>query len=113
MSETRKLQRIGNTLYVSIPKSWTKTMNLKQRDKVKLISQPDNSLCICPDNIKENPREIVLKIKDKTSKQSLKRELIAAYVDGFDLIKLKAEKRITDEQQINIRIIVNHLFGWK
>jgi phosphate uptake regulator len=86
-------------------------MKLKQGDKLKLIPQPDKSLCICSANTKERPREIILRIKDKKSNHSLKREIVAAYVDGFDIIKLKAEERIAEEQQEKIREIVNHLFG--
>lgn len=111
MFETRKLQRIGNTLYVSLPKAWSNTIHLKQGDKVNLIPQPNDSLCICSANIKEKPREIILRIKDKTSIHSLRREIVAAYVDGFDIIKLKAEEKIAEEQQDNIRDIANHLFG--
>ncbi len=111
MSETRKLQRIGKTLYVSIPKSWTSVMQLRQGDKVKLIPQPNDSLCICSADTRERPREILLRIKAKDSIQSLKREIVAAYVDGFDIIKLKPKEKITEEQQENIREIVDHLFG--
>jgi phosphate uptake regulator len=111
MSETRKLQRIGNTLYVSIPKSWTNMIQLKQGDKVKLIPQLDDSLCICSADTRERPREITLKIEAKASIHSLKREIIAAYVDGFDIIKLKAKERIAQEQQETIREIVDNLFG--
>ena len=111
MSETRKLQKIGNTLYVSIPKAWTTTMNVKQGDKVVLIPQPDHSLCISSAKTKEETREITLTIKSKDSMHSLKREIVAAYVDGFDIIKLKAKERITEEQQESIRDTVNHLFG--
>lgn len=111
MSESRKLQKIGNTLYVSIPKSWTTIMKMKQGDKVTLIPQPDNSLCIFSTNIKEKPREIILKINNKDSMHSLKREIVAAYIDGFDIIKLKAKERISEENQERIRDTVNHLFG--
>jgi len=111
MSETRKLQRIGKTLYVSIPKSWTTVMQLKKGDKVKLIPQSDDSLYIYSADTRERPREIILRIKAKDSTHSLKREIVAAYVDGFDIIKLKAEERVADEQQENIREIVDHLFG--
>ena len=111
MSETRKLQKIGNTLYVSIPKSWTTTMKLKQGDRVTLSSQQDNSLSVRSANIQEKPREIILTINNKDSIHSLKREIIAAYVDGFDIIKLKAKERIGEEQQESIRDVVNHLFG--
>jgi len=112
MSETRKLQRIGgNTLYVSLPKRWTNRMQLKQGDKVTLTPQPDDSMSIYPTAKKERPREIILKIDVKDSKQSITREITAAYVDGFDIIKLKAQEKLTEKQQDIIRGIVDHLFG--
>jgi len=112
MSETRKLQRIGgNTLYVSLPKRWTNRMQLKQGDKVTLVPQPDDSMYIYPTAKQERPREIILKINAKDSRQSLKRGVMAAYVDGFDIINLKAEERLTEEQHDIIREIVDHLFG--
>jgi phosphate uptake regulator len=112
MSETRKLQRIGgNTLYVSLPKRWTNKMQLKQGDKVTLVPQPDETMYIFPKAKQERPREIILEINAKDSTQALKREIIAAYVDGFDITKLRAEGRITEEQQDIIREIVDHLFG--
>jgi len=111
MYETRKLQKIGNTLYVSIPKSWTTLMKLKQGDKVTILPQPNDAICISPANKKEKPREISLTIHDKDSIHSLKREIVAAYVDGFDIIKLNAKERITEQQQESIRNVVNQLFG--
>jgi phosphate uptake regulator len=112
MSETRKLQRIGgNTLYVSLPKRWTNKMQLKQGDRVTLVPQLDDSMFIYPKAKQEKAREIILEINAKNSRQSIKREITAAYVDGFDMIELKAEERLTAEQQDIIREIVDHLFG--
>lgn len=112
MSETRKLQRIGgNTLYVSLPKRWINKMELKQGDKVNLVLQPDDSVYIYPAAKQERPREIILKINTKDSRQSLKRGITAAYVDGFDTIRLMAEERLNEEQQDSIREIVDQLFG--
>jgi phosphate uptake regulator len=112
MSETRKLQRIGgNTLYVSIPKRWANKMQLKQGDKVTLVPQLDDSMHIYPATRKEGPREITLEIKAKDSRQSLKRGVRAAYVDGFDIIRLKTEERFTEAQQDIVREIVDNMFG--
>ena len=112
MAETRKLQRIGGTtLYVSLPKRWIKRMNLKQGDKVTVASQPDDSIYIYPTTKTESVREILLEINTENSKQSLKRGITAAYVDGFDTFRLKAEEGFTDEQQDTIREIVDQLFG--
>lgn len=58
----------------------------------------------------ERPREIILEINANGSRQSPKRGITTAYVDGFDMIKLKAEERLTEEQQDFIREIVDHLF---
>ena len=112
MSETRKLQRIGgNTLYVSLPKRWTNKMQLKQGDKVTLAPQLDNSMHIYPAAKKEKLREITLEINANNSRQSLKRGVTAAYVDGFDIIKLKTEGWLAEEQQGVIREIVDNMFG--
>lgn len=111
MSETRKLQRIGKTLYVSLPKPWTNIMQLKQGDKIRLIPRPDDSISLYPAATRERVREIILAIDAKASIQSLKREIVAAYMDGFDIIKLKTDERIAEVQQDAIREIVNNLFG--
>ncbi|MCJ7614552.1 AbrB/MazE/SpoVT family DNA-binding domain-containing protein [Candidatus Bathyarchaeota archaeon] len=111
MSETRKLQKIGKTLYISIPKSWSKKMQLKRGDKINIILQPDNSLCMCSVNSQETPREITLKITPKTSTHSIRREIVAAYVDGFDMIKVTAAENISDDKHDAIRDIINSLFG--
>jgi len=111
MSETRKLQKIGKTLYVSIPKSWSKKMQLRRGDKVNMILHPDNSMCISSINSQETPREITLTIKPQTSTHSIKREIVAAYVDGFDIIKVNATESISEEKHDAIREIINSLFG--
>lgn len=111
MSETRKIQKIGNTLYVSIPKSWTKQLLLKQGEKVTLITQQDGSISIIPKTEDTRPREITLNVHSKNSTQSLRRGITAAYLDGFDTIELKTETTFTEDQQESIREITNSLFG--
>ncbi len=112
MPETRKLQQIGGTsLYVSLPKDWTRQMQLKRGDEVTLTQQSDGSMSIHPIVVPEKPRQIVLDVQAQESGRFLKRKVIAAYVDGFDTIQIKAEKRFTDEQHDIIREITEALFG--
>lgn len=110
MSETRKIQKIGNTLYISIPKSWTDQLQLKHGEKVTLVMQQDGSISIFPKNDTQL-REIPLYINNKSSTQSLKRGIIAAYLDGFDIIEIKTETTFTEVQQDIIRETINNLFG--
>jgi phosphate uptake regulator len=111
MSESRKVQKIGNTLYISIPKSWTNQLQMKQGEKVTLVTQQDGSISIYPKTEDTRPREITLNVHRKNSTQSLKRGIIAAYLDGFDTIELKTETAFTEDQQESIREITNSLFG--
>lgn len=112
MIETRKLQSIGgNTLYVSLPKRWTNKKLLKKGDRVTLSSLPDGSMCIYPTTKQQKSKEIILEIRPEDSSQSVKRGITAAYVDGFDMIKLKAKGRFTEKQQNVIRETIDHLFA--
>lgn len=112
MSETRKLQRIGgNTLYVSLPKRWTSKIGLKQGDKVTLIPQLDGSISVYSTARQESQREIILEVRAEDLKQSIERGIIAAYVDGFDLIMLKTKEGLSEEQQKIIREAIENLFG--
>ena len=110
MSETRKIQKIGNTLYISIPKAWTDQLQLKHGEKVTLVAQQDGSISIFPKS-DARLREIPLYISSKSSSQSLKRGIIAAYLDGFDTIEIKTETAFTEDQQNVIRETINSLFG--
>jgi phosphate uptake regulator len=108
--ETRKIQEIGKSLFISLPKDWTKQMQLKRGDIVTLIPHQDGSISVYPEVKEEGPRQIILDI-DKESEQSLRRRITGAYVDGFDVIQLRAENRFTDRQHDMIREITEELFG--
>jgi len=110
MSETRKIQKIGNTLYISIPKSWTNQLQLKHGEKVTLVSKND-SITIYPKTEDTSPREITLGLNSRSSAQSIKRGIIAAYLDGFDTIEVKTETTFTEDQQDVIRETISNLFG--
>jgi phosphate uptake regulator len=110
MSETRKIQKIGNTLYVSIPKAWTDQLQLKHGKRVTLISKND-SITIYPRAEDTAPREITLRLDSNNSAQSIKRGIIAAYLDGFDAIEVTTETTFTEDQQDVIRETINSLFG--
>ncbi len=110
MSETRKVQEIGKSLYVSLPMDWRKQFPLKRGDRVTLILQQDGSVSIYPQVREEMPRQIVLDLNGK-SEHSLRRRITGAYVDGFDIIQLRTENRFTDKQHDIIRETVEELFG--
>lgn len=110
MSKTRKIQEIGKSLYVSLPKEWANQMQLKRGDLITLIPQQNGSISVYPEEREEKPRQIDLEISSE-SEQSFRRRITGAYVDGFDIIQLKTKNRFTDEQHNQIRDISEELFG--
>lgn len=111
MAYTRKLQKIGESLFVSLPKTWVKRMQLDKGDSVTLVEQPDYSVVIHPQVRNEHLKQIVLNVDAEEQTRSFGRKITGAYVDGFDVIKLEAIDRFTDEQHDAIRGITKELFG--
>ncbi len=108
--ETRKVQITGGTtLIVSLPKTWANKVNLKGGDQVSLIQQSDGSLCVRTKNVAEANQSKTVYIEGKDG-DILVRELIGAYIAGFNSIELRSEK-ILARQRDTVRKTVNMLIG--
>jgi phosphate uptake regulator len=108
--ETRKVQITGGTtLIVSLPKTWANKVKLKGGDQVSLIQQSDGSLCVRTRTVSEASQSKTVYIEGKDG-DILVRELIGAYIDGFNSIELRADK-ILARQRDTVRKTVNLLIG--
>jgi phosphate uptake regulator len=108
--ETRKVQVTGGTtLIVSLPKSWANKVNLKGGEEVSLIPQSDGSLAVRARNVPEIHYTKTIYIEGKEG-DNLIREIIGAYIAGFNSIELKATK-ILSRQRDTVRKTVNMLIG--
>jgi len=108
---TRKIQKIGESFFISLPKSWIKRNSLSRGDTVTLVENSDGTISLYGESKKREPKEITLIVERDEPLRSLRRRLTGAYVDGFDLIHLKTETGFSDEQQDAIREITEGLFG--
>jgi len=111
MTYTRKIQKIGESLFVSLPKNWVERVELNQGDIATLVEQPDGSVAVYPEIKKETLKQTSLDVGINESKRSLRRRIVGSYVDGFDLIKLRAVDKLTNKQEDMIREISEGLFG--
>ncbi|MGA9140347.1 MAG: PhoU domain-containing protein [Methanocella sp.] len=108
--ETRKVQVTGGTtLIVSLPKSWANKVNLKGGEEVSLIPQSDGSLAVRARNVPEVHYTKTIFIEGKDG-DNLVREIIGAYIAGYNSIELKANK-ILARQRDTVRKTVNMLIG--
>ena len=95
--EIRKVQVTGGSSFtITLPKEWIRKMNIRKNDTLGLISQPDGNLLITPNTSQEHVQKVkeihVDQIKDTNY---LFRQLIGAYIMGFNLFKVISSGKIT------------------
>ncbi len=80
----------GATLIVSLPKEWTRQVDLKPGDEVLVIPQPDLSLLVVPKKMVKAPLlESSINVnQDLSNIDHLERVLLAHYLSGYDIFKL-------------------------
>jgi phosphate uptake regulator len=90
--EIRKVQVTGGSTYVvSLPKKWIETVDLKPKDQIALIPQPDMSLLLVPRG-ELKPKEVSESIFDASQisrPEAIVTEFIAHYLAGYDIIRVK------------------------
>ena len=92
--ELRKLQMTGGASYtVSLPKHWVKEQGLKVGDVVAVMPRSDSSLTLVPhDKIPAGQNHgsevVVAPLKDQSKEQVL-RTVLAQYLAGYDVIKIR------------------------
>lgn len=111
----RSVFKLGkSTLVMSLPKSWTESISLKKGDKLIVRIEKDGTLSLLPRNIEgKGLGEVEVPVDAaKLSEEDLEKKIIAKYVDGYSLIKVKAYNGLfTPHHHDTIRKSVNKLFG--
>ena len=109
--EQRKLIKFGNSSFViSLPNQWIKKNKLAKGYAIFLKENGENQLVISP-TIIEKKREIKKVTINVTGKSldSLKREIIAAYIQDYSIIKLIGKD--IKEKEKGVRTIIHNLMG--
>lgn len=111
MTYSRKIQKLGESLYVSLPMSWVKQMQIQKGDTIELVQQPPNSLVLYGHTTEGKAHTITLTLTTTESINSIKRKLTGAYLDGYDIIQLSFNNRIPLQLQNALRDIIDEFFG--
>jgi phosphate uptake regulator len=95
---------------VSLPKKWITTNGLKPGDSLSMSGLPDGALLINSAEARKREATSVLEIGDE-SPEELFRRLIAIYMVGKAITKIKAPDRLTAKQRKVIREFVHKVIG--
>ncbi|MBC7081833.1 MAG: AbrB/MazE/SpoVT family DNA-binding domain-containing protein [Thermoplasmatales archaeon] len=88
--EIRKVQISGGSSFIiSLPKEWAIKNGIKKNDKVGVIEARDGSLVIIP---KFKGKERTIEIDAEGDENYIFRLLLASYIDGYNIIRLRAKE---------------------
>lgn len=112
MMDARKVQKTGgSTLIVSLPKKWVNEIGIKNGDSIGFIQQSDGTMLLSPKLAgKKTPRIRVVNVEEMESEHLL-RKMISIYMAGYNVIELKADKRMTPEIREAIRSFSRKIIG--
>jgi len=110
--DTRKVQKTGgSTLIVSLPKKWVNEIGIKNGDSIGFIQQPDGTMLLSPKiTEKKISRRKIVNVEGMESEHLL-RKMISIYMAGYNIIDLKADKRMIPEIREVIRSFSRKIIG--
>ena len=103
--EIRRVQVTGGSSYIiTLPKEWVKKTNIQKNDSIGLLAQSDGTLLIMPKMIEKQVQKIkTFKVDDKTDQNFILRQLVGAYIAGFNSIEITSTKRMPSKIRDSIR----------
>jgi phosphate uptake regulator len=113
--QLRKLQEMGGaTLLVSLPKEWVRRTSLKKGSVVSMDEAADGGLLIYPPRNggeEHIGREITISHPSKYSNEGIPNEITAAYLLGYDLIRISGKDVISSKDRTRIISTIKLLIG--
>jgi len=105
----RRLQKIGSTILVSLPKEWVDANNLDKSSQVELETGPD-SISISANKEIRLTKDLVISYplpKD----ENIVADITGAYLLGYDIIQINSKSIIPGEDREKIRHSMRRLVG--
>ena len=109
--ELRKVQLTGgSSITVTLPKPWIEKSKIQAGDVVGCSEQPDGSLAIHPRIKGERPIQ-AYEFEAAGGSDPLFRQIVAAYLMGYDSIKVTSRRPLAPELRATIRHAVRRIMG--
>jgi len=106
---TRRLQKIGSSILVSLPKQWVDDHNLVKSSQVQ-IETLENSLSITAGEGKKLSKEIEIEYP-LSGEENISANITGAYLLGYDIIKINGKSTISVKDREVIRESMRRLVG--
>ena len=105
----RRLQRIGSSILVSLPKEWVEANHLDKSNEVELDTS-ENTISITANKAERRSKEVVISYP-LPQDENIVANITGAYLLGYDIIRIKAKTIIPGEDREKIRNSMRRLVG--
>ncbi len=105
----RRLQRIGSSILVSLPKEWVEANHLDKSNEVELDAS-ENTISITANKAERRSKEVVISYP-LPQDENIVANITGAYLLGYDIIRIKAKTIIPGEDREKIRNSMRRLVG--
>ncbi len=105
----RRLQKIGSSILVSLPKEWVDANNLAKRSEVEIETGQD-SLSISVNKENRPTKEIVISYP-LPKEENIVADITGAYLLGYDIIQINSKSNIPGDNREKIRNSMRRLVG--
>ncbi len=105
----RRLQKIGSSILVSLPKEWVEANHLDKSIEVELETS-DNTISITAGKTERPSKEVVISYP-LPQDENIVANITGAYLIGYDIIRIKAKTTIPAEDREKIRNSMRRLVG--
>ena len=106
---TRRLQRIGSSILVSLPKEWIDANNLDKSSQVEIETGQD-TISISANKETRPTKELVISYP-LPKEENIVADITGAYLLGFDIIQINSKTTIPGEDREKIRNSMRRLVG--
>lgn len=111
--EIRRVQMTGGSSFIiTLPKEWVKNVRIQKNDPIGVMQQPNGTLLITPKTDREQiktQKEFI--VETGINQEYLFRELIGAYIAGFNSIKIISKPRLQPATRTTIRQFIQNTIG--
>lgn len=105
----RRLQKIGSSILVTLPKEWVDANNLSKGSPVE-IETGHNSISISASKEQRPGRELVISYPLPVA-ENITADITGGYLLGYDTITIRSQKTIPSEDREKVRNSMRRLVG--
>jgi phosphate uptake regulator len=114
IEERRKLQVTGGSTYImSLPKRWITQNQLGKGSVITVRAEENGILSVIPPGteIQQKSDKAFIKVSQKENSAVIVRKTVSAYLVGYNLITIRAEKQqqLSSKQRNEIKDFVRHM----